>query len=207
MGSCPADVHTQPIDCGGNVVGKVLHAGAGRVNLGVFLADAPYGEDMSMAFIGPVMSYYQTITDNFERLTDVGWTEMIQKGDLPSRPDWVNVYLADPEGKKFGEGRVLEGINYSGIEDPVASSDFGFGNIYPNPFSDIISVDYRVNGSSKAEISVYNITGQMVASLVNEVHPEGEYKIEWDASGLENGLYFLQLKVGDTPAVSKVVKR
>ena len=36
--------------------------------------------------------------------------------------------------------------------------------------------------------------------------PEGEYSLDWDASGLENGLYFLQFRMGDKLAVRKIIK-
>jgi hypothetical protein len=73
------DVHTQPTDEYGNVVGKILHTGVGKVNLGVFVARSPVDENRQMAFVGPVMSYYEKITDNFLRLTDQDWEEMVEQ--------------------------------------------------------------------------------------------------------------------------------
>ena len=62
-----ADVHTQPTDENGNLVGRVLHVGTGMLNLGVFLAESPSNGFAPTAFVGPVMSYYEYTTENFER--------------------------------------------------------------------------------------------------------------------------------------------
>jgi hypothetical protein len=107
-----ADVHTQPTDEGGAIVGKVLHTGVGKINLGVFLAESPSAEFKPMAYAGPVVSYYQKVTDDFKRLTDEEWADMVTKDSVPDRPDWVNCFLADSKGVSLPAGRVLDGIKY-----------------------------------------------------------------------------------------------
>ena len=64
-----ADIHTQPTDEAGNIVGKVLHVGTGSINSALIVAQDP-ADGCSTAYIGPVGSYYEHITDNFKRLTD-----------------------------------------------------------------------------------------------------------------------------------------
>ncbi|RPH89218.1 MAG: DUF3160 domain-containing protein, partial [Calditrichaeota bacterium] len=81
-----ADVHTQPADCAGIIVGRVFHVGVGKINLGVFLADSPSNDFKPMAYVGPVMSYYEKITSDFERLTDEQWEASVESGDVPARP-------------------------------------------------------------------------------------------------------------------------
>ena len=71
-----ADVHTQPTDQAGNVVGRVLNVGTAQINLGIFLTEHSSSAGQPTAFVGPLMSYYEKITDNFERLTDEQWTEI-----------------------------------------------------------------------------------------------------------------------------------
>ena len=70
-----ADVHTQPTDQAGNVVGHVLHVGNGYINRGVFLAPNPTNPEQIMAFAGPVSSFHYEVTSNFKRLTDQEWEE------------------------------------------------------------------------------------------------------------------------------------
>ena len=82
-----ADVHTAPTDAGGAIVGWVMHAGTGPVNLGVFMA--PCSDGTPMAFAGPVASYYEHVTLNFKRLTDDEWKYQYVTG-IATRPSWVN---------------------------------------------------------------------------------------------------------------------
>jgi hypothetical protein len=69
-----ADVHTQPADEGGNPVGKVLHVGTGYPRLMVATFETCEGP---RAYAGMVSSYFETITQDFMRLTDAEWTTML----------------------------------------------------------------------------------------------------------------------------------
>ncbi|HMI87442.1 MAG TPA: DUF3160 domain-containing protein [Polyangiaceae bacterium] len=65
-----ADVHTQPADENGNVVGRVLHVGTGNSRLMVVTTNTCTGP---RAYAGLVFSYYEKTTENFDRLTDERW--------------------------------------------------------------------------------------------------------------------------------------
>ncbi|WP_437479725.1 DUF3160 domain-containing protein [Sorangium sp. So ce1014] len=69
-----ADVHTQPTDEGGAPVGRVLHVGTGLPRLMVVTAD-PCGTPR--AFVGLASSYFEKITEDFERMTDEEWAGAI----------------------------------------------------------------------------------------------------------------------------------
>ena len=68
--SIVADVHTQPTDEGGNPVGHVLHVGTGAARLMVVVTEGCSGP---RAYAGLASSYYEKVTDDFERLTDEEW--------------------------------------------------------------------------------------------------------------------------------------
>jgi len=85
-----ADVHTQPTDEVGNMVGRVLHVGTGSPRLMVVTAD-PCGTPR--AFVGLASSYFEKITENFERMTDEEWQKDIQSAtpaDVPWMTDLVS---------------------------------------------------------------------------------------------------------------------
>ncbi len=100
-----ADVHTVPTDLSGNTLGWVLHVGTGYPELGVFVVQeegrAP------RAYVGPVYSYYQHRTEDFERLDDKAWKQAIDAREYP-RPDWTHIYLADHEGNMMSAGPSLK---------------------------------------------------------------------------------------------------
>jgi len=80
-----ADVHTQPTDEVGNEVGRVLHVGTGMARTMVVTVDTCSGPH---AYVGLASSYYEQVTEGFERLTDEDW-----KKDLmltpPAEVPWV----------------------------------------------------------------------------------------------------------------------
>ncbi|HMJ10853.1 MAG TPA: DUF3160 domain-containing protein, partial [Polyangiaceae bacterium] len=80
-----ADVHTQPTDEGGNPVGRVLHVGTGMPRLMVVTANTCSGP---RAYVGLASSYFEKITENFERLDDKRWKDQIVAATPPDVP-WM----------------------------------------------------------------------------------------------------------------------
>jgi hypothetical protein len=64
---------------------------------------------------------------------------------------------------------------------------------YPNPFNPLTTIEYRLPQSSRVDLSIYNVIGQKVATLVSARQKEGYYKIAWDATGFASGVYFYKL--------------
>jgi mannose/cellobiose epimerase-like protein (N-acyl-D-glucosamine 2-epimerase family) len=68
---------------------------------------------------------------------------------------------------------------------------------YPNPFNANTVISYQLPVSSQVELSVYNMLGQKVTTLVSENQSAGIHKLIWDASGLASGVYLYRLETGD----------
>jgi hypothetical protein len=77
------DVHTQPTDEAGNLVGRVLHVGTGEPRSMVVVAETCSGP---RAYVGLASSYFETVTEDFERLNDEDWAQPTN-GVLGSTPD------------------------------------------------------------------------------------------------------------------------
>jgi hypothetical protein len=86
-----ADVHTQPTDEGGSIVGKVLHAGTGWTRLMVVTAETCDGPK---AYAGLASSYHEVVTSDFERMTDAEWSERL-RDTAPADVPWMAPLLAD----------------------------------------------------------------------------------------------------------------
>jgi hypothetical protein len=69
---------------------------------------------------------------------------------------------------------------------------------YPNPFNPVTTIRYTVgaygNTPQRVELTIHNILGQKIATLVSQNQAPGEYTVQWDASGYAGGIYFYQLK-------------
>jgi predicted GH43/DUF377 family glycosyl hydrolase len=64
---------------------------------------------------------------------------------------------------------------------------------YPNPFNPSTIINYELRISRDVELSVYNLLGQKVATLINGRQQAGFYQVEWDASGFASGVYYYRL--------------
>lgn len=80
-----ADVHTQPTDEHGNDVGRVLHVGTGKPRVMVVTID---GERGPRAYVGLASSYFERVTEKYERLNDATWAEALERETPPDVP-WV----------------------------------------------------------------------------------------------------------------------
>jgi hypothetical protein len=85
-----ADVHTQPADEAGNIVGKVLHVATGFPRLMTITVDTCTGP---RAYAGMAYSYHELVTDNFERLDDEAWTERASQNTTAEVP-WAESFFA-----------------------------------------------------------------------------------------------------------------
>ena len=76
---------------------------------------------------------------------------------------------------------------------------------HPNPFNPQTTISYTIPKSSKVSLSIYNIKGQLVQTLVDEVQQSGYHSVVWDAKDKGSGIYFYRIIAGDFTATKKCV--
>jgi hypothetical protein len=74
--------------------------------------------------------------------------------------------------------------------------EFNLAQNYPNPFNPVTRIVYQIPASAFVNLKVYNILGQEVKTLVNEVKEAGTYSVTFDAGTLPSGLYFYRVVSG-----------
>ncbi len=67
---------------------------------------------------------------------------------------------------------------------------------YPNPFNPTTNIRFKLPEASNVQLTVYNLLGQKVATLINNRMSAGVHVVQFDASHLASGLYFYRLKAG-----------
>jgi len=82
---------------------------------------------------------------------------------------------------------------------------FSLKQNYPNPFNPKTVISYQLPVISEDELSIYNLLGQKMATLVSEKQPAGTYKIEWDASDFASGIYYYRIEAGRFVETKKLV--
>ncbi|MCK9613361.1 MAG: T9SS type A sorting domain-containing protein, partial [Bacteroidales bacterium] len=64
---------------------------------------------------------------------------------------------------------------------------------YPNPFSEKVTLSYRLPEAGKVKLEVYNAMGMQVKELVNQYQDAGKYTVEFQGSKLSAGMYTFKL--------------
>lgn len=72
-------------------------------------------------------------------------------------------------------------------------STFVLNQNYPNPFNPTTNIKFSIPSSGFVNLSIYNLVGEKVSEIVNEILPEGEYNMIFDASNLSSGIYIAKL--------------
>ncbi len=83
---------------------------------------------------------------------------------------------------------------------------------FPNPFVGSTTIRYTLAQAAPCQIAVYNVTGQRVATLVNESLQPGEYAVRWNGRSdrgdrLRSGLYFYRITAGSFVRSRKLIVR
>lgn len=76
----------------------------------------------------------------------------------------------------------------------------------PNPFNTNTSIAFNMPSSSHVKISVYNILGAHIATLVDGVTDAGQQSVSWNAKDVKPGLYFCKLESGTLSKIIKMLK-
>ncbi len=197
-----ADVHTSPYDEYGAPVGWVMHVGTGPLNLAVLIAEL--GDGQTYAFVGPVMSYYEHVSVNFKRLTDEEWSTAFED-ELSMRPEFVSSYLSFT-GEPYYDHRNYFITSVSGGRDEIPDR-IELGRNYPNPFNAGTLITFRIPVSladKQVRLSIYNIQGQLIETLLDRPMPAGNYSVRWIANAA-SGTYFYRLSVDGRVTTGRMI--
>jgi hypothetical protein len=83
--------------------------------------------------------------------------------------------------------------------------NYSLAQNYPNPFNAVTELSYAIASAGHVQLTVYDVTGRLVATLVNREQPAGDYRVTFDAGNLPSGVYIYQLKSGDFVSQQKMV--
>ncbi len=202
-----ADVHTQPTDANGAVVGNVLHVGNGKINMGVFLAENTCNPGQYLAYAGPVSSFHFDVQSNFNRLTDQEWEDFFWEGPTPERPDWVSSYLLNIEGNSYAPGRELKGSVYTGtgIYPDNLAQQLDYMILFPNPASYETALRFVLNQEGDLSLEVYDTSGRLVYEWVYAGLAPAEHHINLPVEGWQKGLYLVKAGIGGQVMVKELV--
>ena len=86
-----------------------------------------------------------------------------------------------------------------------STEKFELSQNYPNPFNPNTTINYVISERSKVSIKVFDLLGSEVGELVNSEQEAGEYKVDFNASGLTSGIYFYRLQTESFTETKKMI--
>ena len=118
-------------------------------------------------------------------------------------PDSFEVYPLD----QFDVSYCLENpVGIGKREDALYDiNDFNLSQNYPNPFNPITTIEFSIPYKSFVILTVYDMVGRKVETLVNKEMSAGKYSIEWNANDLPSGIYLVTMKFGAYSITNKML--
>lgn len=121
--------------------------------------------------------------------------------------------------EEYNSGLLTPGCKYDKVTDhflekqndnEAETNEFALLGNYPNPFNPTTQIKFSLPDDGFVTLKIYNVTGQLVKTLVNEKLTQGKHTIEWNAKNdfginLPTGIYFYRLQAGSSVKTSKMI--
>lgn len=103
--------------------------------------------------------------------------------------DWIMVSRVSDPPPAAEPGRPYETVEI--YHEPLSGpTDFSLSQNFPNPFNSYTFIEYTLPWRAVVNVSVYDLTGNLVRELVNGPRMPGKHWLDFDAGGLASGIYF-----------------
>ncbi len=96
-------------------------------------------------------------------------------------------------------------LDLSVDDSPPVAHSFGLHSAYPNPFNSSVTVEYSLEGSSHVNLSVFDLSGKKVESLIDGRMNAGNHSAVWSPEDVSSGIYIVRLFSENGAGVLKVL--
>ncbi len=165
--------------------------------------------------------------ENFMTLGSGGW-EQDETVDFFALAT-ITILYSDPGGTAahaniqfitvddFGSGQpsvdswfIIDDVEFSGVvsvndDNSIVPDKPHLYNNYPNPFNPSTTIYYSLPVTSNVTLKIFNTLGEEVSVLVNSVMEAGTHEVNFEASQLNSGIYFYQLRTGNFVETKKMM--
>jgi len=132
----------------------------------------------------------------YQRINDA-WTSIGGRVNLTTHTISVEV-------NQLGDFMVASGQPESVVTEAPVPDRYQLAQNYPNPFNPTTTIQYALPKDGFVKLTVYNLLGEEVATLIEKSQKAGYHRIVWDATGLSSGLYLYKIKSGDFSMIRKM---
>lgn len=137
---------------------------------------------------GPGADYSNRLSSISRQLTDEEAAEYT-----------IENIFATTTNPEFGYDWMPEKPLLTGLDDNLIGQipeSYNIKQNYPNPFNPSTTIQYQLPRESIVTVQIYNIIGQRIKTLVDEIQEAGYYKVNFNASSLASGIYFYHISAG-----------
>jgi hypothetical protein len=136
-----------------------------------------------------------TVTFDASDLSDVSFlADLVIQSNDPDNPQTVIPVSLTVEPSAINTDQLL------GIP-----KEYNLSQNFPNPFNPKTIINYELPITNFVELTIYNLLGQKVITLINEHQNAGYHQIEWEASDFASGIYYYKINAGDFQDVKKMI--
>ncbi|MEW5702890.1 MAG: T9SS type A sorting domain-containing protein [Candidatus Zixiibacteriota bacterium] len=131
---------------------------------------------------------------------------------LPGK-GWYTLLIMDRESDDVGSCAVTLAKTFADVRelpDNALPTEFALSQNYPNPFNPATTIQYALRHDCHTTVTVFDILGRAVRTLVDTDQPAGRYAVTWDGRSddgraLASGIYLYRIKAADFVATRKLV--
>lgn len=192
----------------------------GGNNWNVIQIDSHWGNDIEFIPDNPKEVWFVSNKVYFSSDTGKTWIDYSFTDDGATFRDIK--FVDSNNGWMISDNAVYRTTNNGGqvtnVEDDAVPKRFELKQNYPNPFNPSTVIEYSIGShdvgtSNKSvqslcittELTVFNLLGQRIKTLVNENQSPGNYKVTFNASHMPSGIYFYTLKAGSQLLTKKML--
>jgi len=109
-------------------------------------------------------------------------------------------------GVGFYESLRFKGGGWASVKNQnIVPNNISLSQNYPNPFNPITKIKYSIKTKSKVHLIIYDLLGNEIQTLIDDIKNSGDYEIEFNASKLSSGIYFYKLISENSSITKKLV--
>jgi S-formylglutathione hydrolase FrmB len=190
----------------GNVVDEVYEQWLGFCSASM-VKDIPTENNLAYYLICGVEDELSFFPSNLEMV------DTLQKYGRDYQTSWHNYghTVFDPVSHKamfhWVDSLIMDAYTHLDIPQfNIQHSTFNL-SYFPNPFSEIVHLEYEILNPSLVSILIFNAVGEVVAVLQDGYLPKGKHRLDWKAADIPSGLYFGRVLAGKETAGIKLVKQ
>ena len=185
-------------------------------NRGTILQTSNGGIPVELTSFTAIVKHNAQVVLNWSTATELN-NQMFEIERRDENNDYVTIGYIDGHGTTterqdytYVDKTVEEGTYYYRLKQIDFDGTFEYSDVvtveigvpdnfyisqnYPNPFNPETRIDFTLPGKQLVSLRIYNMLGELVGELVNEVKKAGSYSVIFDASNLPSGVYFYRLQ-------------